>query len=144
MKDIGNVAAQFSALGDPTKNVTVTNWPAEPEPKIVTVCQNCTITYDPNIGDTYALPSVSVVGYHYYSVFVAFYRQGGSAAYLSVRPGCSNMKTANVNTGIQLPPGLSWQSDGITGLSITAPDVCLTVTMGDRKIEVTVVLYCYS
>jgi hypothetical protein len=27
MKDIGNVAAQFGTTGDPTKNVTVTNWP---------------------------------------------------------------------------------------------------------------------
>jgi hypothetical protein len=29
MKDIGNVAAQFMTSGDPTKNVTVTNWPSQ-------------------------------------------------------------------------------------------------------------------
>ena len=34
MKDIGNVAAQFMASGDPTKNVNVTNWP-EDRPTIV-------------------------------------------------------------------------------------------------------------
>lgn len=128
-----------------TKNVHVTNWPTQPEPKTIVVCQNLTVT-----PDNFSIPDVYVEGYRYGSIFVAYSRPYVDDAVLVCCPSCFNItgRTDGMNhvycTELKLHGYTSYGSVVSTNIALGAPYLHLSVEMPSDSAELTIAIYCYN
>ena len=134
------------AQSNGAQNVTVTNWPTQPEPKTIIVVQNHTITYTG--ANKISLAKADVSGYTYVSMFVTYYLSGGcSHVGLWILPSCLNI-TEGMGTSFGRNIPLSqynyWKQKASTGFVAGAPEVGLGIEIGSGSIELTIVLYCYN
>jgi len=139
--DLCLLAGEYGSSGDPTKNVNVTNWPTQPEPKTIIVCENYTLS-----SCDVMLPFVAdVEGYQYFSMFVAWYRPYENAATAYAQASISNMTGASSAASVNLTPSSSgWESDGHMHNVISAPNLRFRVVVPNDSVEFTLVLYCYN
>ena len=148
--DVVPVASSYGTIGDPTRNVTVTNWPTEPEPKTIVACENYTI-----IGElgTVLLPFiVDIEGYRYVSIFVSFVMTGAGFTDMYCVPSCANL------TGWQGDESLhehwrwfkftahgEWFTAVTTCFEVGAPYLGFRIYVPEGSIiEFTIVVYCYD
>ena len=144
--DVVPVATAYGTTGDSTRNVTVTNFPTEPEPKTIVVVQNYTATY---VGENVInIAKADVSEYRYTSVFVAYYRPDTLSAYLWIIPSCLNITAepgGSIAANIDLIGGGSyWKSNLWRGYSAGAPEVSFSLWIPDGSVELTIVIYCYN
>lgn len=134
----------WQASGDPTRNVNITNWSTQPEPKTIVVCQNLTLITS---GRVFA--NVSLEGYRYVSIFVWYYVYDyGDVLYCC--PSCLGiagyLPDAYGNIyGRQLNLVPSSTSLTTTNLIVGAPNLCfITDSFPAHSVQLTIVLYCYN
>ncbi len=149
-KEAVTLGAAFSTFGDPTKNVSVTNWPAEPEPKTILVCANYTAY---NTGSEIWLPfTPSVEGYRYVSIFLQ-YTASGTGSWLWCCP-CSVLNLTSTASG----DGIQEIRSNFANLNTQSPNYEVKINLGyearapylsfqvgtSNWIRVSILLYCYN
>jgi len=143
------LAPAYGTTGNPTRNVTVTNFPTQPEPKTIVVCQNYNVSLS-ETGYTPPFAIANVTGYRFVSVFVKYYIYGTCTVNLWCSPSCSNITSwsdgyGNIY-GAQLVANVArkWTSLVCTGVEIGAPCISFCAWMPPTTIELTIILYCYN
>ncbi len=144
MRDIGAAVQAFGASGDPTKNVTVTNWPAEMEPtKTIVVCENFTVNTDHQL----RLPFCpNIAGYNYVSLFVSWRTTYSPNAYLYCAASCDNITSFTFGPRCDINLETAWPAYKQLqrpGLQFYAPEMQFELYL-QGTIELTIVLYCYN
>jgi len=139
-RDVASTAASFGTLGDPTRNVTVTNWPKEPEPKTIVAKQNQTMDIPPI---TVHLASVNVTGYRYVSVFVAYYDIDAVDQSVILAPSCLGIGITLQS--ISLDGDYGYYENVLKGYEVGAPTLEISLSSNAMaEIQLTIVLYCYN
>lgn len=127
--------------------MTVTNFPQEPEPKTIVVCENYTATASSNF-----LPfSAEVEGYKYVSIFASYQRTTANTAYLMVFLRVQNL-TAYYNGQREIigkiftmeTTGTQWETRVFPQYPVTAPYLDFKVSIPNDILKLTIVLYCYN
>ena len=146
--DVVPMADAYGTTGDSTRNVTVTNFPSVPEPKIVVVCQNHTVTVSG--GDTVHIADVNVTEYQFASIFVAYYRIQVDDPIILCEQNCLGITSASdgeggaYGRGLQLSTHGSWETRSSIGLEVGAPYLSISVLIPNGSVELTIVAYCYN
>lgn len=142
--DIVPGAVAFSSEGDPTRNVSITNWPAEPAPKTITVCQD----YVVQLNDWISLPFLAdVEDYDYFSIFITYRNTYSETMSFGCGPSCQNY---NASSGYQyliidLTPSPQWKTVVVTGQLVGAPNMVFGVNGPyGRYVVLTIVVYCFN
>jgi hypothetical protein len=143
--DVVQLTSIYGKTGDPARNVNVTNWPTQPAPKTIIVCQNYSVTGDPENDTKEWLPFVAhVEGYGYVSVFLAAIKRGMSlTATLYWCPSCLNVTYGSYSASLGFS-ALSWGTYCYTNCAVGSPDMRFKVHMPDGSVEMTIVLYCFN
>jgi len=135
--DFAYFATIYGATGNTTKNVSVTNWPTEPEPKTIIVCENQTLT-----SGFYLFGKTHVEGYKYISFFVQYYRPSDTVVKIYVCPSCLNISWPAFD--LLLNQYYDWYTCAYTGRPIESPEICFEVNVDKDSITFTLALYLYN
>jgi hypothetical protein len=157
MDEIVASTTAFGATGDPTKNVTVTNWPSSfggPNSEVITVCQNYTFS-EQTPGDGLMLPyCVNVQNYKYIDIYLAYINYGpdpgppgGEHISIDSYASCSNITghTYSSMTTYYQVSGPIWQTQASDDFPITGPEVQVYIrNISAQSIQFTIMLYCHN
>jgi hypothetical protein len=148
MLDLYYPSLSYGTFGDPTKNVNVTNWPIQPTPKTIIVCQNYTVTYT-SPQQSYWLPFMpDIEGYRFVSVFVAGCKSGDNSAIVRCSASCMNITSStsfcSLSIGGSINPSPYWENAVATNLEAGSSNMGFVVYINAGSVELTIVLYCYN
>jgi hypothetical protein len=139
--NIGYLATMFGAGGDPTKNVTVTNWPVELMPQTIVVYQNYTVTF----GEAGMKPIgiANVAGYRYVSIFVGYYDWDGVANDLAYGHSCLGIGLGDLI--LTMYDTFGYHETGHRAFEVGAPSIAFKLwSHAAGSQELTIILYCYN